>query len=723
MTTASPQPSDVDRHLLYLVVFDPEDGAAPVEISPVIEAMPDEGPDQFSMPHSLARDVAQTLPGLWYCLHLPQSRADLVDLEAWKLKGLQQLAMGHHVVPIPVTALDSLILPPWWRPMLALCPDGLVERTAQGAAALGVELPVASFSSLGDASLEEHWRAIHERVYPDIPPLEGKVRLSRRLDVAALDLPWRFTARRMGWKFDAPAAKEALPLMRRTLQGHTLVAATARLERQGLTLEEAEPVFGQTVLEEEARLRLPIALALPGVAPAYMRGAYSPQLRKARVRPLAAVDASDTWSTEIGERDDAHVERAAIEYALTHRAVANDSLGLMMPSVPPSAFTILAELEKHFRNSPADRPRSVAKRLSRLNAVVRPLFTEPVMEAISRASMLTVFSNFPLGLATMPGDTAPLAARLPLTYEPLLPLTRTVQKSGATPLGIEWKNDIRVLVAECIPSKDPVGRISRAGWWETQDVLKDVEGLSIHTVETLSLEALRKAVDEHRPDLLIISAHGTLVGNLAAIVIGDEPHIELGLKYTPPVIVLSACHVAPRGASAVSITDLLLREGALAVLGTQVPVDVRRNMMLTGRLLTNLADHLTNQGRHATLLEVWHHTQTTNTVNDILMSTPSLLSWGSTPGPGGGLAPLQEFMISRSAGRLRGAHIYEDSEQVLGEIAEDQGRGEQVRNWFRRPGYVPESLFYLFAGRPERILISSMEERVAALWPDSDTPA
>ncbi|MER5656479.1 hypothetical protein ABT076_26090 [Streptomyces sp. NPDC002131] len=93
----------------------------------------------------------------------------------------------------------------------------------------------------------------------------------------------------------------------------------------------------------------------------------------------------------------------------------------------------------------------------------------------------------------------------------------------------------------------------------------------------------------------------------------------------------SACHVALQGASAVSTTDLLLREGALAVLGTKVPVDVRRNMMLTGRLLTNLADHLINQGRHATLLEVWHHTQTTNTVNDILTSTPLLGSWDGLP--------------------------------------------------------------------------------------------
>ncbi len=46
-------------------------------------------------------------------------------------------------------------------------------------------------------------------------------------------------------------------------------------------------------------------------------------------------------------------------------------------------------------------------------------------------------------------------------------------------------------------------------------------------------------------------------------------------------------------------------------------------------------------------------------------------------------------MISRSAGRLRGAHIYQDTEQVLGEIAGDHGYGEQVRNWFRRPRLRP----------------------------------
>ena len=51
----------------------------------------------------------------------------------------------------------------------------------------------------------------------------------------------------------------------------------------------------------------------------------------------------------------------------------------------------------------------------------------------------------------------------------------------------------------------------------------------------------------------------------------------------PPVVILSACYVAPRGSGAVSITDLLLREGAVAVLGTQVPVDVYHNAVLMTR--------------------------------------------------------------------------------------------------------------------------------------------
>jgi hypothetical protein len=35
-----------------------------------------------------------------------------------------------------------------------------------------------------------------------------------------------------------------------------------------------------------------------------------------------------------------------------------------------------------------------------------------------------------------------------------------------------------------------------------------------------------------------------------------------------------------------------------------------------------------------------------------------------------------------------------------------------VRNWLRNPGYVPESLFYVFAGRPDRVFVRSLDDLV-----------
>jgi hypothetical protein len=164
-------------------------------------------------------------------------------------------------------------------------------------------------------------------------------------------------------------------------------------------------------------------------------------------------------------------------------------------------------------------------------------------------------------------------------------------------------------------------------------------------------------VAEHCPDILVISAHGTITGNAAALYIGDEPHLDLGIDRMPPVVMLSACHVAPRGSGAVAITDLLLREGAMAVLGTQVPVDATRNATLMARFMTYLAEEIARPGQFATVLDAWHHVQTTNAVNDILSGSPSLRSWAVSAAPNGNPV-ITEFMSIRAGGRIRKTHVY-----------------------------------------------------------------
>ena len=496
---------------VYAVVFDARAIEDPYE--PLISFVTHAGLD-VTVPHGFDREVAAVMAGLWYCLHLPRTLADLVDLDARRMKAMQELHLEHHVFLVPVQLLEMETLAGRLThgvAVLAVCPDDLLHETAQRCDALGFVLPPASFSQLGDDTLRDHWRAMHDRLIPDTDYLGRELTLTCRLDVAATELPRRFLVRQFGSTSPSPnvAASDIDALMAETVRAQVVLAATARLEREQVAVQAAEELFLQTMVEEHARLRVPVAVALPGVAPAYARTAYDSSVRE-RIRPLAAVDPADTWAARMGERDDALVERTAIEFVTTHRATARGGIGLMLPSLPPEAFTILAELERHFL-TPVPRGAVVWRLLDRLNAATASLWTPALMQAVVSASTLTVFSNFPLGLLRLPGDSSPLSTRVPIAYRPLLPLTRTLQAELNYLPALDLSEHVRVLVAECIPANDPVGALSRAGWDIAEEIPANAaDRLTLTVVEALSVDALQAAITEYEPQILIISAHGVL---------------------------------------------------------------------------------------------------------------------------------------------------------------------------------------------------------------------
>ncbi|MFD9716096.1 CHAT domain-containing protein [Streptomyces sp. NPDC059076] len=703
-------PSPLELPPLYAVLFAPGPGEGRAQdASPYVPIVFERPADaESTAPHGLSKSVAAALPGLWYCLHLPATLLDLVDVPIRKLKAAQQLLLDHHILMVPIDCFDADRIGNLLQgrhPVLAVCPDELLDEAQERASSLGFALPTTPYSHLNDTTLAAQRRAIQQHYAPKLPALTGELSLTHRLDLAPLTLPHRRLARQMGWPTTESTVQDTQTerAFTQALRGQICLATLARLEREGASPEDAERRFPRTAREEAARLQVPLALGLPGTAPMYTRNAYDGQLRR-QLKAQPAVSPDDTWSVTLHERPDHLVERAAIEFAVTHQAIASSGLGLVLPTAPKEAFLALADLERHF----IDGPGSTATRrlLTRLNDAAQPLWSDELRAAIERAPALTVFSDFPLGLLTMPEDTAPLCARLPVAYRPLQPLTRTLQLQTAAPPPLGLNHRIKVLIAECIPISDRIGRLSREGWRLARQTAT-LDALTVVQAETPTLDALQNAVAEHHPDILVISAHGTMVGNFAALHIGGAPRLFLGIDHMPPVVMLSACHVAPRGSGAVTITDLLLREGALAVLGTQVPVDVRHNATLMNRFLVYLAEEIAKPGQFATLLEVWHHVQTSNAVNDILTATPKLKKWAASPTPTG-LPVIAEFMAARATGRIRRPHVYKDTEQILGEIADSQGQGPRIRNWFRSPGYIPESLFYVFAGRPDRIFLSSL---------------
>jgi len=662
-----------------------------------------------TIPHGFDQHVSEALPGLWYCLHLPSTFFDLIDLTASFLKTSQRLDNDHKIVLAPVHVFDREYLgewSSWFVPTLVLAPDSILDEAVRRSSDLGFALGAASFSELANDSLKKHWRAIHARFLPNETYFAREPTLTRRLDIAPLDLPSQRLARQMGNHLDPRIRTDAdvASLLQEAAWQQTVVAAIARLEHEHATPEHADKVMDSVLAEEAGRLKLPVTIAAPGVAPAYVRNVYSKAAREG-IPSLTALDEADTWSLEMSRRPDHLVERAAIEFSATHRAIGRGGIGLMLPSMPKEAFVALAELERHVGTAPTGR--KIWTMLDRLDAAANTLWTDVVTRTVKFASTLTVFSNFPLGLLRLPGDTAPLSCRVPIAYRPLIPLTRTIQMELADNPMTNLTTGLRVLVAECIPSSDPVGRLSRIGWDSAAEMFRQSgQPATLDHVETLSIRAVRSAISEHYPDILVVSAHGVFGGGLypAGLAIGKEICLGPGLGPLPPVVILSACHVSPRGTGAVSVADMLFREGARAVLGTQVPVDVGRNAMLMVRFFIYVAEVLAGREDHSSLLEIWHRVQASNAFNDILTGNRALAKWASTRMTNGSPV-LREFMSVRSAGRLRPNHVYKDTEDVLLEMASEQGVGDRVRTWLRSPGYTPESAFYVFLGTPERIFL------------------
>jgi hypothetical protein len=694
MSSDDRAPLTLDRTPIYAVLFE-----GTVDMEPYFPLVAGQYGVRApgTIPHGLDRDVVAALPGLWYCLHLPNTLFELIDVGASSVVTAQSLDLGHQIVLAPVAAFTADFvggrLAEGTR-VLAVCPDEVLAEATARCADLGFALPPAPYSQLSSESVEAHWRTIFELVETQAPYLGPPPRLSEDLALAPTELPSRWLERRFG-DVEEPGERDQDAAIHRALDAQLLLRVATQL---------AEGAFEPDLAAAGAEVRPPVSIAAPGVAPTYVKNAYDGELRADRAQDRST-DAADTWTTLSDGWNDAAAELSTIRFMTTHRAIARGGVGIMLPPVPGEAFGLLAQLEALMRAKPTGK--SVARLLDRLADTTAHLWTPAVAGAVARASTLTAFSNFPLGLLRLPGDSAPLAARVPITYRPLLPLTRALQAELTYLPLIDRSGGVRVLVAECIPEADAVGAVSRRGWTEIQALVaeRDGEEFAFDLVETLSSSALREAIDDHRPDILILSAHGKLSsnGNVAGLLIGEELSLGLGLGPLPPVVILSACHVAPRGAGTVSVADMLLREGAFAVLGTQVPVHVVRNTMLTARFLVNIAETLAGRGHYGeNLLQVWRHVQSGNALLDILHGNPALHGFGMSRAPSG-LPVLEEFMRIRSVDRLRTGDIYADTEAVLGAIADDMRVGDRVRNWFRNPGYVPESLFYAFTGSPERI--------------------
>jgi hypothetical protein len=480
------------------------------------------------------------------------------------------------------------------------------------------------------------------------------------------------------------------------------------------------PLGDDAILSHRAAARYPISLVVPGLSHRYGRRAYSPeQLAAAGV--FEPYDETHLWTAD-PPADDETGERLAFEFAAAYQAVARDGLAVTLPMVPPKAWTALHALERHLTDTEGGKVWKVTKLLDQLDRECEPIWSEPVLDLLKGAKVVRAVSNFPIGLLTPPGFDEPLATLVPVVQQPTTPLTQTVQQALAGRHSTDLSAGARVLVAECIPMTDDVGVASLRAFQLMRDMLAESDSkVVVEVVETVSTEEVRAAIERIRPDILILSAHGYFPtdGSASGIDIGGELSLGDDLGPVPHVVLLSACSTAVRGDSGPTVVDVLRRRGARAVLGAQVPVRVDRNVMLLGRLLVNLSEVYDSDVVGAdNLLDLWHHVQTSNQVNDLVSTSDNLARWAHTPRPGM-MPPIMEFMSGIGVEiPIRRGHNFADTVTRLLHVADQSGDRDQVVRWLPKR-FVPEAAFYHFVGEPERVMLRPPP---AALLPKAFAP-
>lgn len=200
-----------------------------------------------------------------------------------------------------------------------------------------------------------------------------------------------------------------------------------------------------------------------------------------------------------------------------------------------------------------------------------------------------------------------------ISYRPLTPLTRQLQLELLKKNQVYLGKKCKVAIAECIINNDEnkyVYLMSDFVRSTLIDMEKKYEGFSVTYQQTYSVESILEFIKNNQDaDILYISAHGyyNIKQNMAGIMVGEEFWMASEDINVPPIVILSACHSSPRGMGAVNIADMFIRNGAISVLGTFIPVNAHRNLILMTRLFTYIVEAQRKSRQYKTLSDAYRN--------------------------------------------------------------------------------------------------------------------
>lgn len=637
--------------------------------------------------HLFDEELLSILPAIEYCFHMPRTELDTYDTDTEVLDKIYDVSHDIVIVPERLMLSGLHLLPP----TLIIYSDDCSEEIKNKVKKCESELGAVSVLELSQRLLISQWNTLFEnRILRNGEKLEDINKQFLLDGEKQLVLPALYTARQYGKAdsvynavFNSTNVFETCAnlIWNQSVHHNALMSCKGF---GGTDVTEFRKIYVEGMKNAEKTTRINVVITMPGV----------PQ-RQITYGGLESEVPND--------------EKRIIRLLGVHRAIAKHALLIELPVIEKELFEKLNELEVNCIQGTNNR--YVHKALRDIGKMLERKFTQAQLWAINRSKHITVFSDFPIGLAIIGNSDTSLQCYKEISYRPLSPLTRCFQNEMVKHTHIFPGAQCKIAFAECVINDEQnqgIRACSDAIVDSLKRLGKENKKLQVSYGETLTISDLKKFIaDNMDADILHISGHGYYDrrSNMAGLMVGNEFWMADENDYrVPSVVVLSACHVSPRGSGTVNVADMLMRAGAEAVLGTFIPIDAKRNMVLINRLYTYIAEAQKGSMQYKTLSEAWSGVVTTNAIHEMAETSKKFFEWIWGVNSKGNIR-MMDFTMERSVGRLHGSSMYADTILIVKEMLHEEGLDGKFDDVLNQENYFPESFFYQWVGFPENIFL------------------
>ena len=677
---------EVPKYYSYLLVFRGESE----EIKPIIgiNNLEKLRLDNHGRMHLFDDKLIPILPAVEYCLHMPRTEMDTYDVDTRVLDNAYDISHNIFIIPDTTPYIEYMMT----KFTLIIYADNCLESVKKLAQRSENELGAMPVSDLSQELLKKHWECLYnKRTVKNVERLKDIEKQFLLPDNKQLILPALATARQYG-KADIVYNKVfnsenifetcADVIWNQLVHHNALMSCSAFSGSDG---DMFRKMFSEGEKDAKKTTRINVVITMPGVP-----------RRQVKLGGLNQELPAD--------------EKKVIRLLALHRAIAKEALIIEIPLVGNALYDKLNELEINCKQGTNNK--YVKRTLRDIGKLFEEKLTKEQLWAIKWAKHITVFSDFPIGLSVIGDADTSLQCYKEISYRPLTPLTRCFQNEMVKHEQIYLGARCKIAFAECIPDDSQINKLIRSTSASIIHSLKKIsannEKMEFVYAEALTVQELKDFITKNTDaDVLHISAHGHYdrEKNVAGLMVGQEFWMGDDNDYrVPPVVILSACHVSPRGSGTVNVADMFMRAGAEAVLGTFVPVDAQRNTILTNRLYTYINEALIGGKMYKTLSEAWSGVVATNAIHEIAASSPKFYQWIMSENDNGELR-LMDFSMKRSPGRLYGSSMYKDTIEIVKEMLHEEGMDGKFDDILSQDDYFPESFFYQWIGFPENVFL------------------